>query len=274
MIASVLVRAYVLKANRDAIDIAVEDATKKAIEKRNSDPTEDLMRQVTILCVLDDATAIIIKTPEHLIKSCFVVTPAPPHPRRYWLARAAGWIFFLAHIISIGQSVLVSQMVTIVLLVIPTVAMVALPESWRRYLGCDEQAIGKRLTALKTETKAERPPGGTRRVHLYAMCQLTRKEEESMLHWSTMPHSSNVKWWDEYRREKEDYLAKHPTAYREDPDNLPPNQSSESLVQRIPTNSQLVPPSSPVVASPTHGTTNYTGSKGIASATPHQIPES
>jgi hypothetical protein len=240
MTASVFVRAYVLKANRDAIDKAVDDATNAAKAKEAADPTEHPTQEVTILCILDDATAIIMKIPEHLIKSCFVVTPKPPHPGRYWLARTAGWIFFLVHIISIGQSVLVSQLVTIVLLVIPTVALVALPEDWRkRYLGCDEEFVAKRLRAHKTPTKAN----GLRRVHLYAMCQLTRKEEESMLHWSTMPHSSNVKWWEEYRKAKQDYLQAHPTEFRKDPDDLSPAQSTENLVQRVPTNSQLIPPS-------------------------------
>jgi hypothetical protein len=264
MTASVLVRLYVLKANRDAIDLAVKDATDKAIEKHNKDPTEDPTREATILCILDDATAIIMKTPEHLIKSCFVVTPKPTHPGRYWLARAAGWIFFLVHIISIGQSVLVSQMVTVVLLVIPTVALVALPEEWRkRYLGCNEQFIAKSLTALKTPTKAKKPPlapDGPRRIHLYAMCQLTRKEEESMLHWSTMPHSSNVKWWDEYKREKQDYLLLYPTARREDLDNLSPEQSNENLLQPVATNSQLVPPPTPAVATPRNKPPNIPGS--------------
>ena len=269
MTASVLVRAYVLKANRDAIDIAIENATRKAIDKEKADPTEEPRRPVTILCVLDDATAIIMKTPEHLIKSCFVVTPTPPNPGRYWLARAAGWIFFLIHIISIGQSVLISQMVTIALLVVPTVAMVALPEKWRRNLGCNEQLIGKRLTAQKKPTKAKKPPQveeGPRRVHLYAMCQLTRKEEESMLHWSTMPHASNSKWWEGYRREKQDYARAHPEDVRVDPDNDSPNQSAGSLLQPVvskhPTNAntQLVPPPIPALAIPTNNPFKGSGS--------------
>lgn len=242
MTASVLVRVYVLKQNRDAIDLAVAKATEDATKKKEKDPTDNSMQEVTILCILDDATAVIMKTPEYLIKSCFVVTPEPPHPGRYRLVRAAGWIFFLVHIISIGQSVLVSQMVTIALLVVPTVAIVALPEKWRRRLGCNEEYIGRRLTARKIPTKAK----GTRRVHLYAMCQLTRKEEESMLHWSIMPHASNVKWWNEYRREKQDYLQDHPNDFRHDPDGLPPNQSTENLLQRVAsnqaTNTQLIPP--------------------------------
>ena len=266
MTASVLVRVYVLKANRDAIDLAVENATRKAIEIEKADPTEDPRRVVTILCVLDDATAIIMRTPEHLIKSCFVVTPKPPHPSRYWLARAAGWIFFLIHIISIGQSVLISQMITIALLVVPTVAMVALPARWRHYLGCDEQHIGKRLTGLKKDTKAKKPPEGTRRVHLYAMCQFLRKEEESMLHWSTMPHSSNKKWWEEYQREKQDYARLHPEDVRDDPDSLPHNQSTTSLVQPVfsnqPGNTQLVPPPYAAIAMPTNNIANPAKSKG------------
>lgn len=257
MTASVLVRVYVLKANRDAIDKAIEDTTKQAKEKEAADPTEKLRQEVTILCILDDASPLIMKTPEHLIKACFVSTPTPLHPGRYLFARAAGWVFFLVHIISLGQSVLVSQMVTIVLLVIPTVALVALPEDWRkRYLGCDEELIAKKLRAHKVPTKAN----GSRRVHLYAMCQLTRKEEESMLHWSTMPHSSNVKWWDGYRKEKDDYLRDNPAAFRKDPDDDSPIQSPGSPIQRVPTNSQLIPPPSGVIATPMPNSATSPGS--------------
>jgi hypothetical protein len=223
MIASVLVRAYVLKANRDGIDNAIEAATNQAKQREAIDPTEQPRQEVTILCILDDATPLIMKTPEHLIKACFVAAPKPPYPVRYLLARAAGWVFFLVYIISIGQSVLVSQLVTVTLLVIPTVALAALPEDWRkRYLGCNEEFIATKLRAHKVPTKAN----GPRRVHLYAMCQFTRKEEESMVQWSTMPHSSNVKWWEEYRRAKHDYLRDNPAAYRNDPDDV--STSSES----------------------------------------------
>jgi hypothetical protein len=94
---------------------------------------------------------------------------------------------------------------------------------------------------------------GPRRVHLYAMCQLTRKEEESMLHWSTMPHSSNVKWWEEYRKAKDDYLRDNPGAFRRDPDDVASIQSLGTLMERVPTNSQLIPPPSavPMADSPT-----------------------
>jgi hypothetical protein len=253
MIASVLVRVYVLKANRDGIDNATEAATNQARQREAADPTEQLTQEVTILCILDDATPLIIKTPEHLIRACFVATPDPPHPDRYLLARASGWVFFFVYIISIGQSILVSQMVSITLLVVPTVALVALPEHWRtRCLGCNEEFIATKLRARKVPRKAH----GPRRVHLYAMCQFTRKEEETMVHWSMMPRPSNEKWWKEYGKAKHDYLQVNPEAYRHDPDDVSPIRTLGSLVQHDPANSQpaptlSTPPTTPVSNSTT-----------------------
>jgi hypothetical protein len=248
MALSVLVRVYVLNENRDAIDLAIARATEQALLDQQKDPTKTPMREVTVLCILDDATAVIMKTPQYLITSCFVATPKPPHQASYRLVRSLGWIFFLVHIITIGQSDLISQMITVVLLVVPTVVMVALPEKWRRWLGCNESYIGKRLTAQKTPTKAR----GTRRAHLYAMCQLTRKEEESMLSWSTMPHASNVPWWDDYKGAKQEYLLAYPEERRIDPDNLP-------LISNQATNTQLIPPLDAAIPISTHNIHNARG---------------
>jgi len=123
-----------------------------------------------------------------------------------WGTRA-GWLFFGIHIISLGQSDLVSQLYTVVLLVLSTWATV-------HGVGYAEGSIGDWIV---NEKMSGYEGGEDRRQTAYVRLNCTLEQEESLMQWGLLPHKSNEGWWNEYEeckvrergdknREKDDFV--------------------------------------------------------------------
>jgi hypothetical protein len=131
MIWSVLVRAYLTKQNRDALDA-------QAITYNGPDKTQ--RERATFLVFLNDGKLVTMYAPPNLIKNCFIDKPVLLNKRLYKMMRGIGWIGFTAHVITIGMSSLATQIVTVFLMVVPTVLTAFKIE-------CDDSVIGSRLKA-------------------------------------------------------------------------------------------------------------------------------
>ncbi|KAL4878458.1 hypothetical protein BJY04DRAFT_221179 [Aspergillus karnatakaensis] len=136
----ILVRAYMLEANRNAINRAVSGARPLpttftgAIDewskKRLQDPKFPRPRQdsqqwrpevVKILVVMPDSRAVTMFIPEHLLRGVFV-TESPVHsPGLYRMVQWTGWVAFTVHVVTLGMAHLATQLYVIALTVIPTV---------------------------------------------------------------------------------------------------------------------------------------------------------
>jgi hypothetical protein len=182
MIFSVIVRVYLVKQNRKALD---------ALADKHADADRKVDDRARFLVFLNDGKLVTMNATPGLVKDCFVDKPVPPNKALYKIMRAIGWIGFTAHVITIGMSGLATQIVTVFLIVVPTVLTVF-------KLGCDESLIGSRLKANISTTGQQ----GERRQDTYIKLELSDAEEKSMVEWSLMPHKDNRDWWKEYNDKK------------------------------------------------------------------------
>jgi hypothetical protein len=182
MIFSILVRTYLTKQNRDALD-------SLAVRYKGAD--QKGCHQATFVVLLNDGKLVTMNAPPNLIKNCFIDKPIPPNKPLYKIMRGIGWISFTAHVITIGMSGLATQIVTVFLIVVPTVLTVF-------RIGCDDSVVGSRLKADISTTGQD----GERRQDTYLALGLSDAEETSMVAWSLMPHKDNKEWWEEYNEKK------------------------------------------------------------------------
>jgi hypothetical protein len=237
---SILVRAYIVRANRAAIDAAVE----RTLGGRFQDDS----CHVKTLMILPDSTAITVFVPETLIRTVFVCNPTPRSAMMYDLARAIGWVAFGVHIVTLGMAQLVSQLCTVTLLIVSTVLV-----CYR--VGCDDfQGIWKRtnaalqpskfytcwigtylqVTVLEWPTDADfakdengkwrrrrqeghettTEPASVRRQDLYAWLNLDAAEEESLARWDLLPHARGYSTWVDDFNAKKDLISRDPIDIR------------------------------------------------------------
>src|SRR2546423_6695070 len=178
MVVSVLVRVYLVKQNGDALD--TQAAKYAEADKTGQD-------RARFLILLNDGKMVTMNATSGLVKACFIDKPVPPNRPLYNIARGIGWVGFTAHVITVGMSGLATQLVTVFLILVPTVLTIF-------KVGCDESLIGSRLKACISTTGQL----GERRRDTYIKLGLSDTEERSMVEWSLMPHKDNKKCWDDY----------------------------------------------------------------------------
>ena len=204
MVISVLVRAYVLKQNRDGLDRAVDDVVHNTM----TNVTEE-----KILVVLADAKMVTMYVPSNIAYSCFISKPSIKNKRAYYSIRMVGWAGFTVQVVALGMSGLATQLITVSLMIISTIMT-------HFGIGCDDNIIGRRLRAEKYDLGPER----ARRQDVYVALNLEKHEEDSMLAWNLMPHrtSPGAKgWWTAYEDKK--------IAYEEDQRKISVGMSAKSL---------------------------------------------
>jgi hypothetical protein len=188
MTISVVVRAYVVQRNREALDMAAENMPDQSSES----PKEE-----KVLVVLSDAKMVTMYVPYNIVYSCFVSKPNVRRKGMYYGIRMLGWAGFAVQVISLGMSGLATQIITVSLMVVSTIAT-------HLRVGCQDDLIGTRLHAHRCDFPPERP----KRKDIYVALDLKEHEEESMLAWNLMPHKSTPgakDWWADYEQKKAAY---------------------------------------------------------------------
>ena len=136
--------------------------------------------------------------PSSLLRPLFIDKPTVKDKQISWYftARMAGWIGFAAHVITIGQAGLATQIVTVFIIVVSTIVTVF-------KVGCNDSYIGSKLHADITRPK---PGESNRRQDAFIHLNLDEAEERLMRKWGQMPlrHNTdrNIKWWEEYETKK------------------------------------------------------------------------
>lgn len=171
----IIVRDYLVRQNRDAVDRAAADTSIHSSEI------------VKTLVLLANGKAATVVAPRNVIVNCFLSPPKPTHPTYYNIARAIGWLAFVGFVITIGQASLVVQMAIVVVTVLATV-LTALR------VGTEDDGVGKSLQVARLE----HPTKNGRRGEAYAMLHLSGEEEDTMIDWSLFPQRRNKKWWNQY----------------------------------------------------------------------------
>jgi hypothetical protein len=180
---SIFVRWYLVRANIIGLDQASHQPCRR--------PSEN--DRVKILITSPRGNMVTLYATRKIVLRCIANSPVPVHETVYSWVRAIGWLSFGVHIISLGQSCLVSQIYTVVLLVASTLLVIG-------RVGCDEEEIGYRSRLTNIQPDIEGPD---RRLWAYAMLQPTLKEEERMLRWGLLPDRDNESWWHEFQKAKE-----------------------------------------------------------------------
>ncbi|OAP54967.1 hypothetical protein AYL99_10667 [Fonsecaea erecta] len=178
--------------------------------------------EAKLIVVLPDARAAVLFIPDCLVREIFVYNPKPPgtmdetkrvgtwpvrqrdENRRkqssqpdfliYEIVRWICWLAFGAHVITIGMSDLVSQLITVVIIVVPTFLIV-------QGFGCDDTHIGTRLRAEITDIPPEEVKA--RRADMYAFLDLTKEEEGCLEQWNLAANRANKEFWSDYERKKD-----------------------------------------------------------------------
>lgn len=180
MAVSVMVRQFLVKQNRKAIDVAV------------SDTKGDLDKVVKVFLTMPTGKAVTVIASRGVVINCLLTTPRPPHPFAYKGVQMAGWVVFGCHIISLGMTTLLCQLLTVPLLVVATVLKVY-------GFSEDQSRIGTFLLLQRVD-----PGRRDFRAAAYARLELSKQEEDSMVQWNLFPHKSNTRWWERYRECRQD----------------------------------------------------------------------
>lgn len=140
MLASVLVRTYMVRSLRQAIDDKVLEYVPKGVlsEPQSNDGSHPLDQgwlgdPSKILIITADAKVITMVIPKELMRppSPFIAQLDPRYRFWYSVMRWLGWIAFAVQVISLGMAQLATQLITVFLMVVPTVLHIS-------KLGCDD----------------------------------------------------------------------------------------------------------------------------------------
>ena len=237
----------------------------------------DDLERVKLVLVLSDARCVIVRIPACLTVDCFVFNPKPPTalnvnlrsktlpPRQkqedkkpvsdpvvlhwYRLFRGIAWLAFGAHVITIGMSTLVSQIVTVAIIVVPTVLMA-------NGFGCDDMRVGSRLKA-KIWDFPHVSEAAQKRMDMYAFLNLTEAQEDSLRNFQLAPHQSvNPQWWVDYDKRKKEYNLDENGQEKPLIDMTTYEDRERALRKRVPPSTP--PPGSPPTSKPTSRHTSLT----------------
>jgi hypothetical protein len=186
MVFSVVVRWYLVRENVASLDIA----SLNAVSQRAIAPK--MAEEVTLMITLPNGHMVTMYAPRGVVIFCLTKKPEPHNVNFYRWAKRVGWLSFGIHVIALGQSNLVSQICTVVLLVASTWLTV-------HGFGCDEGALGDHTTIERVKDDL---PMGDKRMWAYARVQPTEAEEDSMCHWGLLPRKVNTDWWIKYAEAK------------------------------------------------------------------------
>ena len=175
MAISVVVRRFTIGQTLAALDIA---ACKSNI--RANEP-------VKVLLTLPTGNLVVMKVPRGVVLHCLLTTPRPSNSQLYNFMRMVGWVGFSTHIICLGMTSLLNQLLAIALLLVSTVLVA-------QRIGDDETRIGSHL-----HIQREDAVGSDFRAAAMARMELSDTEEETMLAWNLFPQRSNWEWWQKYR---------------------------------------------------------------------------
>lgn len=182
MAVSVAVRWFLIRQNRLEMKKKV-DRARKALKAAPAMP------KVKILVQPPNSDRIVVNYIQGALIPCLILPLDNPRRRLYRLFRFAGWLAFAVHIISIGQSSLVAQLITVATMTFATMATV-----YR--IGCETNKFGH---LLKTESFVVRQQ---KRMNCYVDLDPNPEEEMVLKQWFLMPLPSAKAWFESYERLK------------------------------------------------------------------------
>lgn len=177
MLASVIVRRIVVGQNSMAVGKAMEAGRELSDE------------DVKVFLTMPNGKAITIYTTRGIVIECLLTQPEPPNPRLYNATRSAGWVAFGVHVIALGMSCLMTQIIAVVVMIISSIIVC-------RQIGTDRSHIGSMMKIKRIDSAVPF------RAAAYSRLELSDAQENSMVMWNLFPHRTNEGWWEKYNRTK------------------------------------------------------------------------
>jgi hypothetical protein len=184
MIGSVLVRAYMTRTYRFAIDRRTPKEIKPGLKSKK------------IIIVLPDGRLAISYVPGSMIGVMLDSKTRFPWAKRLLLllARAVGWAVFGIQVIAIGQSSLLSQMCTVAVMTTASVFTIF-------NIGVQRpDHVAHRLHVHQLSANA------SGRKEAYLMLEPTKEEKAFMLRMGLVPDEGNFDWWVKWHSTEADYI--------------------------------------------------------------------
>ena len=187
------------------------------------------------VCRRPDGKMLTARAPNEVVVRCFIHKPKPPDPRYYKLVRLAGWFFFAAHVITIGQASLLVQILSVLVLCGATVLLAC-------DVGTQGDRIGSRITVepdpldeLKPLAFPKDHEHGNldRRQNAYVFLEAKEAEIESMVSWGLAPHRTNTSWWAEFDGKAREWPRVKERLHIQSAQNSWKTQKSTSISQQL-----------------------------------------
>ena len=228
---SVLVRMFLIRANRSGIDNLVQQANDRVSESYReleymtvddqASTRSRLTRTYRCLLTFPNGSKAYLQVPATHYKSCLTQTPPIARPVLYDAVRGVGWLAFGIHVLCISASSFFIQVCTVVSLVGATVLTSygfgrdeslyhslfdnAMRGTIRKRFKRKEM-IGNSLQATFDQVFLT----STDEADIYAAMQLDSDEERRMVQWGVFPSRNDRKWYSAYMKQKAFYrLPRH-----------------------------------------------------------------
>lgn len=107
---------------------AKTEGTKLPVEPK------DPYAMAKVLVITEDSKAVTISAPRYLVKSAFTASPQIPNHFLYTACQWIGWAAFAVHVISIGMAGLYTQICSVVVIILATIATV-------HKVGCEDSTL-------------------------------------------------------------------------------------------------------------------------------------
>ncbi|MCJ1323574.1 hypothetical protein MMC10_000235 [Thelotrema lepadinum] len=178
MLISVLVRAFM-----------VQEQAVGLPQKWESVQDETWATEVVkVLVIMPGGEAIATYVPRGILTEAMLSAIKPPRPRLYYAARVIGWIGFGCHVVTLGMTILLNQLISIAVLLLSTLL-------FTYGVGADYHLVANCVRIRRfDETK-----GFPSRSRVYLRLDLTVSEEDTLIGWGIMPQRSNKDWWQLFR---------------------------------------------------------------------------
>lgn len=152
---SVTTRHVILRQLRTGIDKQINNLSK-------GEQAKELCKS---MLVTPSGHKVILRAPRAIITEVILTNPKPPSKLTYHVARILGWVGFGVHVVCLGMSSLVNQIVIVFVLVTSTLIT-------GHYIGADHQHIASKLFIERRDLNGKHD---------------SRLEMENLARWGELP---------------------------------------------------------------------------------------
>lgn len=157
-----------------------------SMEKSRAHPgvDDDLVK---VLCTLPSGRAVTIFTTRSIVINNLLTNPRPLSNSLYTASKIAGWTCYGCHVVSLGSTALVNQLIAVTIL-IGTSMMIA------RGVGVDNSNLAQTLVLKQQDIYGKVDS----RSQAYSRLALSPEEEDGLVAWGLFPQRRNAAWWQRY----------------------------------------------------------------------------